>query len=72
LYKIIITYLFLVAPFLILAQEPTISVAPQQQVPDSILSEYISAQDTILIDTTGIDTMELEKKEKQVIDAPID
>jgi len=57
---------------LILAQEPTISVAPQQQVPDSIFSEYISAQDTIMIDTTGIDTVGMVKEEKPVIDAPID
>nr|WP_319569877.1 putative LPS assembly protein LptD [uncultured Draconibacterium sp.] len=72
MYKIFITYLFLVTPFLILAQEPTISVAPQQQVPDSIFSEYISAQDTIMIDTTGIDTVGMVKEEKPVIDAPID
>ena len=57
---------------MILAQEPTISVAPQQQVPDSIFSEYISAQDTIMIDTTGIDTVGMVKEEKPVIDAPID
>ena len=72
MYKIFITYLFLVTPFWILAQEPTISVAPQQQVPDSIFSEYISAQDTIMIDTTGIDTVGMVKEEKPVIDAPID
>lgn len=57
---------------MILAQEPTISVAPQQPVPDSIFSEYISAQDTIMIDTTGIDTVGMVKEEKPVIDAPID
>ena len=57
---------------MILAQEPTVSVAPQQQVPDSIFSEYISAQDTIMIDTTGIDTVGMVKEEKPVIDAPID
>jgi hypothetical protein len=72
LYKIIITYIFLVAPFLILAQEPTISVAPQQQEPDSILTEYYSLQDTTVIDSTSIDTMGMANEEKPVIDAPID
>ncbi|WP_319509194.1 putative LPS assembly protein LptD [uncultured Draconibacterium sp.] len=72
MYKIFITYLFLVTPFLILAQEPTISVAPQQQVPDSILSEYYSLQDTTIIDSTGIDSMNARQEEQAVIDAPID
>ncbi|WP_347840863.1 putative LPS assembly protein LptD [uncultured Draconibacterium sp.] len=73
MYKLFITYLFLVTPFLILAQEPTISVASeQQQLSDTIVSEFYVLQDTLLSDSTGIDSLSGVKEEKPVIDEPID
>ncbi|WP_246222877.1 hypothetical protein [Draconibacterium halophilum] len=73
MYKIFITYLFLVTPLLILAQEPSISVAPQQQSADTLLPELsIIAQDTSLQDSSRIDSLGTAQEEQPVIDAPID
>ncbi|MDX8339439.1 putative LPS assembly protein LptD [Draconibacterium sp. IB214405] len=72
MYKIIITYLFLVLPFLIFAQEPEISIAPQQQFADTTFSQFTVAPDTVLTDNVAMDSMVGVKEEKAVIDEPID
>ena len=73
MYKLFITYIFLIAPLLILAQEPSISVAPQQQSADTLLPELsIIAQDTSLQDSSRIDSLGTAQEEQPVIDAPID
>ena len=72
MYKLIITYLFLVIPLLIFAQEPEISIAPQQQFSDTTFSSLAIAQDTALTDSLALDTMGVVKEQKAVINAPID
>ncbi len=77
LYRIIITYIFIVIPLFLFGQEAEkISVSPKNEpvmetniqsfpLPDSI------SPDTIVTDTISIDTLAIDSAKKEVIEAPI-
>jgi len=71
LYKIIVTYLIVVFPFLIFGQEPVISLSEEYEAPVDTSIVLNEQMDSTLSESVPLDTTAIDTTEKPFIEKPI-